>query len=98
MRESELILKAKKHIHELGGAAIKYHGSPFSEKGIPDLLCVLRGRFVAAEAKTKTGKLSLMQVMQIERLRRAGALAFTYRTIEEFKSIVSQLVDNSSVK
>lgn len=30
---------------------VKYHGSQFSEAGVSDLLCVLDGIFVAAEAK-----------------------------------------------
>lgn len=44
--------------------------------GDPDLILCIRGRFVALELKSEHGKLSKLQEYKLEKIRKAGGLAF----------------------
>ena len=58
-------------VKKIGGRAYKFV-SP-GNSGVPDRLVVFRGRApVFVELKTKTGKLTELQEVQIERLRSLG--------------------------
>lgn len=58
-------------VKKIGGRAYKFV-SP-GNSGVPDRLVVFRGRApVFVELKTRTGKLTELQEMQIERLRSLG--------------------------
>ncbi len=58
-------------VKKIGGKAYKFV-SP-GNSGVPDRLVVFRGRApIFVELKTKTGKLTELQEMQIERLRSLG--------------------------
>ena len=58
-------------VKKIGGRAYKFV-SP-GNSGVPDRLVVFRGRApVFVELKTKTGKLTELQEMQIDRLRSLG--------------------------
>lgn len=47
----------------------------FSHVGVPDLLMCANGKFIAIEVKTETGKLSKMQEIEINKIRKAGGMA-----------------------
>ena len=96
MHERDLIKKAKDHIAAIGGIAFKYHGGPFSEAGVPDILCCLAGRFVAIEMKVPGNAPTPIQLRQIQRLTKAGAYAFVCSDIEDLKKRLAHLVDSSS--
>ena len=58
-------------VKKIGGKAYKFV-SP-GNSGVPDRLVVFRGRApIFVELKTKTGKLTELQEVQIERLRSLG--------------------------
>lgn len=87
MKERDLILLAKDFIHKIGGVAIKYFGSsPYSEKGVPDLIIVLKNcPPIFCEMKRPNGKLTALQIYQLKRLNLAGAYAFHCDNIATFK-------------
>lgn len=71
MREKEIEALLRDGVKRLGGVAYKFT-SP-GNSGVPDRLVVFRGRApIFVELKTKTGKLTELQEVQIERLRSLG--------------------------
>jgi len=48
-------------------------GQYISRRGIPDIICAIRGRFYAIEVKTTIGKLTKLQQFEISKI----AYAFT---------------------
>ena len=51
-------------------------------KGIPDIIGCFGGRLIAIEVKTKRGKLSPEQEIHIDRINKAGGLAFVARDLD----------------
>lgn len=71
MREAEIEKILVTGVKKLGGRAYKWV-SPGND-GVPDRIVVLPGwPAVFTELKTETGKLSSLQRVQIDRLRRMG--------------------------
>lgn len=68
-----------------GSWIVKIHGGPMQQAGIPDLLCCVEGRFVALEVKLPTGNhpVSRLQAAQLERIDRAGGIAYVVRSPAE---------------
>ena len=66
----------------------KNFGGPMSVKGLPDLIGCFQGKFLAIEVKRKSGKVSPEQEVMIDRINRAGGLAFVARDLE---TVIEQL-------
>jgi Holliday junction resolvase len=49
------------------------HG--YGRSGVPDIICCVNGKFVAIECKAGGGKLTALQVREIEHIRRCGGVA-----------------------
>ena len=69
----------------------KEHGGAYSTAGIPDVICCYRGRFVAFEVKTPTGKLTKLQETTLQRIRNAMGQAFKVTSLQEVKEILKSL-------
>ena len=72
--------------------AFKEHGGIYSTSGIPDVICCYKGKFIAFEVKTLTGKLSKLQKITIKRINEAGGIAFKVTSIDEVKDILKGLM------
>lgn len=71
MREKEIEALLRDGVKRLGGIAYKFT-SP-GNSGVPDRLVVFRDRApIFVELKTKAGRLTELQEVQIERLRSLG--------------------------
>ena len=68
--------------------AFKEHGGMYSTAGIPDIICCYRGKFVAFEVKTLTGKLSKLQEITIKRINEAGGMAIKVTSFQEVKNVL----------
>lgn len=87
MRESDLEARLVRGVKAMGGLAYKFV-SPGSV-GVPDRLVVLPGgRVVFVELKSDSGRLSRMQVYQIERLRELGADVRVVKGQEEVRKFL----------
>lgn len=65
----------KTHIGR-GGFWVNIHGgSTFTRAGLPDIIGVYNGRFVAFEVKRPGGRLTELQNACLKKLRAAGAVA-----------------------
>lgn len=70
----------------------KEHGGIYGTAGIPDIICCYRGKFVAFEVKTLTGKLSKLQEITIKRINEAGGMAIKVTSLQEVKNVLEGVV------
>ena len=63
------------------GLFLKIHGNRFQLVGIPDLLCCVKGRFIALEVKFMQGKPSPAQLIMLQRIKRAGGYSAIVRSV-----------------
>ena len=68
------IWDAEKGVHRKGN----------TEKGIPDIVAIIKGRFVGIEVKAGNDKLSSDQLHRKFEIERAGGLYFEARSTDEF--------------
>jgi len=66
----------------------KEHGGMYGTAGIPDIIACFKGRFVAFEVKTPTGKLTRLQEITIDKIRAAGGCAFKVSSAAEVAEII----------
>ena len=69
-----------------GAYVVKVHGGPFQEAGVSDLLVCWRGRFIAIEIKTPTGKLTEIQQHHLEQVLAAGGIGVVARSVQHLKT------------
>jgi hypothetical protein len=60
--------------------------------GVPDLVIVYRGRFIAIELKGPSGRLTPTQKAMHGRLTLAGATVSVAKSVEELQDFLSQIV------
>lgn len=72
-KETDLDKKVKAFIKSQNGWCIKYWaGNSFTKKGIPDILACINGHFYGIEDKAVNGQPTLLQIKNLEWIRRAG--------------------------
>ena len=69
----------------------KEHGGQFGTAGLPDIICCYRGRFVAFEIKTATGKPTKLQEITIAKIKATKGEAFIVRSVQEVQAILETL-------
>ena len=91
MREKSLDEKVKKFLQAQSAWFIKYWGGGgFTKSGIPDILACIDGDFVAIEDKADNGKPTMLQLVNLEKIRKAngyGVLLYA-NDFEPFKEFV----------
>lgn len=73
---------------------VKIWGGGFQKAGIPDLLCCIRGKFVALELKTEKGKPSVLQKFNIYKIQESGGYARVLRP-SEFERFKRDVLTNA---
>jgi Holliday junction resolvase len=92
MKESEITTKIKNYLKTVEGCfSWKEHGGQFGTAGIPDIVVCYKGRFVAFEVKTETGRTTVLQEVTIRQIRKAGGTAAVVRSVEDAKAIIQSL-------
>lgn len=66
-----------------GAYVFNVHGSAYTPKGTPDLLCCVQGVFVAIEVKGEKGKVSELQQHRLDTIAAAGGIAFVARSVAD---------------
>lgn len=71
--ESQFQEKVQQYLENDGAYQVKYWaGAAFTKKGIPDLLVCSDGWFMGIELKAPDGKPSLLQIINLRKIREAG--------------------------
>jgi len=72
--------------------AVKYHGGPYSEVGVPDVLACVEGRFLAIELKGAGGRVAPIQAVQIGRIDKAGGVALVAYSLTDVQDAVATML------
>jgi Holliday junction resolvase len=84
MKEASLVRWMRKRLEAFGFWTLKFHGSPFSMAGIPDLLAIRNGRAWWLEAKVPGKEPTKIQHYMLRTLARFGCDVSVVHTREEF--------------
>jgi hypothetical protein len=68
--------RIKRYIEDSGGWYVKFFANAYTRKGIPDLLCCVKGRFLGIEVKAQNGAPTPIQKFRCNQIRDSGGLAF----------------------
>ena len=89
MKEKTITNQILKYLKSLPECfAFKEHGGLYGTSGIPDIIVCYKGKFLAFEVKNENGKLSKLQEITIEKIRKANGMAFKVTSLEEVKEIL----------
>lgn len=80
------ILKYIKQHHK--GDIVAYKIVQANERGVPDLLLCVRGKFFFAEVKGTGDSVKPLQIAQMQRLWTAGAGGAVVKSLDDFKGLV----------
>jgi len=69
----------------------KQFGGMYGTAGLPDVICCIKGMFIAFEVKTKQGRLSKLQAATIKRIMEAHGRAYKVTSVTEVKAILESL-------
>ena len=95
MREADIVREILTLLRSLDRCFCwKEHGGPYGTNGIPDIICCYRGRFIAFEAKTETGKPSRLQEAVIRKINAAGGTALVVRSVEDVKAALAAITEH----
>ena len=89
--ESQIQALILKFMRTFGPACWVIKAAVCNERGVPDILCCYRGRFVGFEVKTETGRISGPQRIQNERIRRACGRAVVVRGIDDVQAVLEHI-------
>lgn len=89
-QESAIQAEILRYLRSLGTLCWVIKAALCNERGVPDILCCYRGQFVAFEVKTKKGRLSGPQRVQLDRIRAARGRAAVVRSRKEVETFLIQ--------
>lgn len=71
---------------------IKYSPAGYGTAGVPDLLCCVRGRFVALEVKQPGAYMTKVQHHMAEQIEAAGGTVRAVRSVDEALEVVRGII------
>ena len=87
-RESSIVTSIMKELRKHGAMVIKIHGDPYMLGGTPDLIGCASGRCFVLEVKRPGEKPRALQVQQLEKWRKAGAVAGVVTSVKDAMYLV----------
>lgn len=91
MMERDIVKAIREYLHSLGAVTIKYHGGPYAQVGVSDIIFVLNGRAGFLEAKVPGKHATPVQLSFIDSCLRAGAIAGVVHSVDEVKELLNDL-------
>lgn len=91
--ETALVNAIRRELGRRGIYVVKIHGDPYQPSGEPDLLCCIRGRFVALEVKVGDNQPTILQRHQLRLIRDAGGLAVVVWSVEQALEAIEHVRD-----
>jgi hypothetical protein len=90
--EKNIVNQILKHLKTLPECfSFKEHGGMYGRAGLPDIMVCYRGRFVAFEVKTATGRLTKLQEATLRDINDAGGCAYKVTSLLEVNAILANL-------
>ena len=87
-RESSIVASIMRELRRRGAMVIKIHGDPYTLGGTPDLIGCVSGRCFVLEVKRPGEKPRALQVQQLEKWRKAGAVVGVVTSVKEAVRLV----------
>ena len=87
-RESSIVASIIRELRKHGAMVIKIHGDPYMPRGTPDLIGCASGRCFALEVKRPGKKPRALQVQQLEKWGKAGAVVGVVTSVKEAVHLV----------
>jgi Holliday junction resolvase len=87
-RESSIVTSIMKELRKHGAMVIKIHGDPYMLGGTPDLIGCASGRCFVLEVKRPGEKPRALQVQQLEKWRKAGAVVGVVTSVKDAMYLV----------
>ena len=86
--------RIKNYLDSKGNWYVKFFAHGMTRKGVPDILCSMKGKFVGIEVKSEVGKPSLLQIRNIDLIQEDGGYCVCVRPsqMDELK----EFIDNPS--
>ncbi len=92
MKEADIVRAILKYLKTVPGCfSWKEHGGMYGTAGIPDIICCIKGRFVAFEVKTPVGKPTALQEATIRKILAAEGIAQIVRSVDEVRAVIDSL-------
>jgi hypothetical protein len=90
MGASETSIKdsIQSYLHSVGAWEVKIWGNQYMRKGIPDILCCYKGRFIALEIKRPGEVPDKLQKYELEQIRKAGGITEVVFSKNDVKEIM----------
>ena len=89
--EAQVQAEILNDLRALGPACWVIKAAVCNDRGVPDILCCYRGRFVGFEVKTAKGRISVPQRVQNERIRRACGRAVVVRSVADVRVVLEHI-------
>lgn len=89
MKEKTIENAIKKYLASKGAYFVKHHATKFSKVGVPDILCCWRGKFVGIEVKSPIGKLTDLQVYNLEHIKSSGGISIIARSLNDVEEVLN---------
>lgn len=90
------IRKALEDRYGSQGKWIKLHGSAMQERGLPDVIGCLAGRFLAIEVKVPGEAATPLQAFRLEQFALAGATTAVVESVAEALAIAASVLPSSA--
>jgi hypothetical protein len=92
MTEKEIVTAIMRYLKTVPQAFCwKEHGGMYGTAGLPDIICCIKGRFIAFEVKQPSGKLTKLQEVTIAKIKAAKGEAFKVTSVGDVKLILENL-------
>jgi len=93
MLENTLQRKIQKYLKDnLPDAVVwKNHGNQYSVIGLPDIMCVHKGKIICIEVKIPGNKPTKLQEVTLQKLSNAGAITGVAYSIEDVEKIINKI-------
>jgi hypothetical protein len=92
MLEKDIVNSILKYLKTLPECfAWKEHGGQYGTAGLPDIIVCYRGKFVAFEVKTPSGKLTTLQEITLRKINDAKGNAHKVTSLQEVKEILKKI-------
>lgn len=85
--------KVKRFLSAEGCYFVKQFGCAFTKSGVPDLLICVNGKFVAVELKATKGKPSMLQLINLEQIKKSGGISMILypNDFDKFKNLIWEM-------
>lgn len=97
--ESKVVKKILEHLRSRGAFATKSYGNPVVTRGLPDIICCYRGRYIALEVKRDpSGKPTELQAFRLAEITRAGGIARVISSVDEAKALLDRIDERQEAR